>query len=74
MKTPTRREVIEKALQGIDIKELADRLGTGTKYVYGIKHGRQISWKQAIKFEEITAKMGRKIPRNVLRPDVFGNG
>lgn len=73
-KTPSRRDILEKAFSGINIKELAANLDTSPGCVYNIKYGnRQVSAVRAIKIEYATAAMGHKISRNILRPDIFGN-
>ena len=73
-KLPSRRDVLDKAFDGILIKDLAALLGTSCGTIYNIKYGlRQVSAIRAIEIEKITDKMGRKISRSVLRPDVFGN-
>lgn len=72
-KKESRREVLEKAFDGILIKDLAVLLGTSCGAIYNIKYGaRQVSAIRAIQIENATKKMGHMIPRTVLRPDVFG--
>jgi hypothetical protein len=74
MKTSSRRAVLEKAFQGINIKDLAEALNTSTKYLYGLKYGKQVSAVRTLEIEKASEKLGKKIPRTVLRPDIFGNG
>lgn len=73
-KKPTRREVLERAFADVNLKDLAAQLGTSVGVIYNIKYGlRQVSAVRAIRIEHETDKMGHKVPRSILRPDVFGD-
>lgn len=74
MKINARRKELEAAFVGVNIKALADKLNANRAYVYNIKYGhRTVSGKRARQIEELTTAMGHKVPREVLRPDIFGN-
>ena len=71
--TPERQKELREVFKGIEMMRLAKALKTTPAYAYNIMYGyRSVGWKRAIEIEEITKKMGRKVPRAVLRPDIFG--
>lgn len=72
MKSTDRKEAIRKAFEAIDIKALAKELKTTPGAMYNVKYGqRRVSAWRAIEIERASGKLGNKIGRALLRPDIF---
>jgi DNA-binding transcriptional regulator YdaS (Cro superfamily) len=62
------RKKLAAAFNGVDIADLAGKLGSTPSVVYNIKYGKLLSPKRAIVIEKLT---NGQINRRLLRPDIF---